>query len=399
MKSDLSHPAFALSSDLVDELVALYPDSATYLGVPGYDHKWPDLSPDGAAAIVDSLEDMRRRVADLPGDGTHFDRLAVIVASSAVDEEIALHAYDDHLRDLNSIASPIQAFREVFDHMSKDTPEGWENIVARLNGLPDAMANYQESLDLGLERGMAVAERQVRAAAEQCTTHGSVDSAFSDLAKSYAESGVGNSLAGGLDSAIQHARMAYLAMADWLHAEYLPRAVKRNAVGRERYVRAAHRFLGTDIDPQETYAWGWSEVADLRARMKAAAAEIEPGASLAGVLQILKTDPPRLAANRDEFKALMQDRTDEALARLAGIHFDVPDSIRTCVVRTSPPSAAPSAPTTYPRPRTSPGRAPCGGPSREMARSRCTTRSLRRITRDSPGTTSKTGYRCRLPTA
>lgn len=336
MKSDLSHLAFALSSDLVDELVAHYPDSATYLGVPGYDDRWPDLSPDGAAAIVDSLEDMRRRVADLPGDGTHFDRLAVSVASSAVDEEIALYAYDDHLRDLNSIASPIQAFREVFDHMSKDTPEGWENIVARLNGLPDAMANYQESLDLGLERGMAVAERQVRAAAEQCTAHGSADSAFSNLAKSYAESGVGNSLAGGLDSAIQQARMAYLAMADWLHAEYLPRAVKRNAVGRERYVRAAHRFLGTDIDPQETYAWGWSEVADLRARMKAAAAEIEPGASLTGVLQILKTDPSRLAANRDEFKALMQDRTDEALARLSGTHFDVPDSIRTCVVNLAP---------------------------------------------------------------
>ena len=189
--SDLSHPIFSLSSDLVDELCALHPSSSTYLGVPGHDHRWPDLSPDGEAAIVDRLHDMQRRVADLPGGGTHFDRLATSVASSAVDEELAEYAHEDHLRDLNSIASPIQAFREVFDHMSKDTTEAWNNIIARLEGLPDALGGYKASLRLGLQRGMAVAERQVRAAIDQCTAHAGADSAFVTLARVHTESGVG----------------------------------------------------------------------------------------------------------------------------------------------------------------------------------------------------------------
>jgi uncharacterized protein (DUF885 family) len=336
MSSDLSHPVFDLSSRLVDELVDLYPDAATYLGVPGHDDRWPDLSPEGCAAIVDRLNDMKRWVGDLPGGGTHFDRLAVSVAGSAVEEELTLFDHDDHLRDLNSIASPIQGFREVFDHMPKDTKEGWENIIARLDRLPDAMSDYRSSLALGLERGMGVAERQVRAAAKQSSAHAGEGSAFADLAAEYGSAGVGDELKESLDTAIGRARTAYGEMAEWLSDVYLPHSTPRNAVGRERYVRAAHRFLGTDIDPEETYAWGWSEVADLRARMEAAAAEIKPGASLVEVLDILKTDPDRLAKDRNEFTRLMQERTDEALERLSGTHFDVPEPIRTCVVNLAP---------------------------------------------------------------
>ena len=336
MPSDLSHPIFALSSDLVDNLVALYPDAATYLGVPGFDDRWPDLSPDGADAIVDGLNDMQRRLDDLPGGGTHFDRLAVSVARSAIEEELALYSHDDHLRDLNSIASPIQGFREVFDHMAKDSVEAWGNIIARLDSLPRAMHKYRMSLELGLEKNMAVAERQVLAAAEQSSAHAGSNSALAALARAYAESDVGTSLEGPIDKAIDRARRAYGEFADWLGDSYLSKAVQRNAVGRERYVRAAHRFLGTDIDPEETYAWGWSEVAALKARMEAAAAEIKPGASLDEVLHVLKTDPKRLAADRDHFKALMQERTDQALDRLGGTHFDVPESIQTCVVNLAP---------------------------------------------------------------
>ena len=46
-----SHPVFALSSDFVDEVAALAPTWATYAGVAGVDHRWPDLSPAGHAAV------------------------------------------------------------------------------------------------------------------------------------------------------------------------------------------------------------------------------------------------------------------------------------------------------------------------------------------------------------
>lgn len=334
--SDLSHPVFALSSVLVDELCEMYPDSATYLGVSGHDHRWPDLSPDGAAARVDTLAGMRRRVAELPGGGTHFDRLAMSVTASAIDEELAEYAHDDHLRDLNSIASPIQNLREVFDHMPKETAGSWENIIARLDALPSAMDAYRTSLALGLEKDLASAQRQVLAAAAQCDAHAGEASAISALAGAYASSGTDKSLEDSLADAIGRGRAAFGELADWLRGTYLPQAPQRDAVGRERYVRAAHTFLGTDIDPEETYSWGWSQIAELQAGMKAAAHEIEPGAGIDEALEILKTDPNRQARDRDHFLSLMQDRTDHALDRLSGTHFDVPDPIRRCVVNLAP---------------------------------------------------------------
>ena len=49
-----------------------------------------------------------------------------------------------------------------------------------------------------------------------------------------------------------------------------------DAVGEERYVHLARRFLGDEIDPHATYDWGWAEVARLRAAMEEVAAEIRP---------------------------------------------------------------------------------------------------------------------------
>ena len=57
-----------LSDAAVDEMAALYPVDATYVGVEGHDHRWTDYSPDGIDAGVDYLRDLRRRIDALPED-------------------------------------------------------------------------------------------------------------------------------------------------------------------------------------------------------------------------------------------------------------------------------------------------------------------------------------------
>lgn len=46
---------FALSNALVDELAALRPMQATFMGIPGHDHRWDDLSPEGVARAASTL--------------------------------------------------------------------------------------------------------------------------------------------------------------------------------------------------------------------------------------------------------------------------------------------------------------------------------------------------------
>ena len=78
-------------------------------------------------------------------------------------------------------------------------------------------------------------------------------------------------------------------------------------------------------------------MARLWARMESIAAEIEPGAALPEVLDLLKSDPTRAASSPGEFCRLMAERLEAAVEALDGVHFDIPEQIRTVDVKLAPP--------------------------------------------------------------
>ena len=334
------HPIYRLSSDIVDELAKAFPDVATEVGIAGHDDRWTDLSPEGAQTALRTIRFLRRKVDQVPEPQNDWDRISIELAKVTLDEEASRFENDDHLRALNSMASPLQSLREIWDHMGTETEEDWVNIVYRLERMPAVIDGYRTSLDEGRRRGMAVAERQVRAAVEQCRVSAAPGSRLTKLLDSYeGKNGSGATLIR-LESAVTDARAAFTALADYLADTYATDAPEHDGVGRERYVRAAYEFLGTNIDPIETYKWGWEQGAELAAHMKAVAAEIAPGASMAEVDELLRTDPSRTQPDSAALSRFIQDRLDDALDRLAGTHFEVPDPIRTVTVNISPPGSS-----------------------------------------------------------
>ncbi len=355
-----NHPIHQLSSDIVDELASTFPDIATEVGIAGNDDRWSDFSPDGADAALRTMRVLSNRVNSLPEPTDDWDRLAIELAKVTLAEEAAYFEHDDHLRNLNSMASPLQGMREIWDHMGKETEEDWTNIVYRLERLPAALDGYRASLDEGRRRGMAVAERQVKAAVEQCRASAGASSRLTKLLATFEESNDSGPLLARLETAVTDARAAFSEMGDYLADTYATDAAEKDGVGAERYVRAAYEFLGSNIDPESTYEWGWSQIAELTAHMKAVAAEIKPGADLNEVYELLRTDPARTVPDSDALASFIQVRLDDALDRLAGTHFDVPDSIRTVTVNIAHPVDR-LVPTTLVRLRTSPVRAAFGG--------------------------------------
>ncbi len=334
------HPIFKLSDEIVDELARLAPDVATEVGIEGHDDRWTDLSPDGAAAALDTLRGLRRRIDELPEAVSNEDRLAVALARETLEEEAGFFEHEDNLRDLNSMASSLQSIREVWDHMGRTSDEDWTNIVYRLERLPEALDGYRATLDEGRRKNMAVAERQVRAAVEQCRVSASATSRITRLLADYTETNGDGGLLTRLEAAVTDARRAFSEFGDYLAYTYATDAAEKDAVGAERYVRAAYEFLGTRIDPVETYAWGWDQVAQLRQEMAALAAEIDPGSDVAAVHHLLKTDPDRTMPDSAALQAFIGARLDDALDRLSGSHFDVPLAIRELTVNIAPPGSS-----------------------------------------------------------
>jgi len=339
--TDTTAPSvLALSDALLDDFVALRPVSATFWGVPGHDHAWDDFGPEGAARAMALLTDHRRRLEALPAPADARERLAALVMRDFVDVEIERLTHDEHLVDLNNIASPFQHVRMVFDVMDTSSRAGWERMVQRLETIDQPCASYRAALEEGRRRGQTVAARQVDAAIAQGRVHAGEGSFFRSLPATFARSEAFDpALAQRLERAALHAARTYGALTDYLEGTYRPAARASDGVGEERYVRKAKSFLGIDIDPRETFAWGWSEIRRIDARMREVAAQILPGADLDEVIRLLETDPARCAHGPEELVRIMAERQARAVSELDGVHFDIPAPVRRVEVKLAPPGS------------------------------------------------------------
>lgn len=329
---------FRLSDELVEAVAVLRPIMATFWGVPGHDAEWDDMSPEGHDRARDRLESFVARVPSPSAGQDRWARLATDVLADFLRLELDRYTHGDHLGDLNNIASPFQFVRMVFDLMDGSSDRGWRARVTRLETLDRVLEGYRRSLERGLETGHAVAARQVRAAIEQANVHAGARSFFRTLPASMEAAGAHDAaLRARLLQATPHACDAFARFSSWLETTYLPRARATDGVGRARYVREARRFLGMEIDPDETYAWGWREISTIAEQMRALASEIAPGKTTRDVLELLSTDPARSADGIEAFLDVMRARQRQALDQLAGSQFDVPEQVRTLEVKLAPP--------------------------------------------------------------
>jgi uncharacterized protein (DUF885 family) len=95
-------------------------------------------------------------------------------------------------------------------------------------------------------------------------------------------------------------------------------------------------YLGTQVDLEDTYAWGQDELARIVAEMASTAERIKPGATTADAIAALDADSARKLSGTAALQAWMQETSDAAVAALADRHFDIPDPIRRLECRIAP---------------------------------------------------------------
>ena len=329
---------FTLSDALLDEVLDLSPVTCTVLGVPGRDHLWDDLSPVGIERTRQLAERYRSLLLDMGEPEERWERLAWRVTKALVEEWLDLFDHGDPFRDLNHIASPFQHVRDVFD--IQDT-SNWDDITTRLATFGEPLSGYRETLEEGRRRGLFASKRQVVSVIKQARVLAGADSPLQRFSADIAVSDHATSASvASMESAISAAKQACSTFADYLESTYLPEAPSADGVGPDRYARATRRFLGMRIDPEETYRWGWAQVADLRRQMVETAALIDPSKSLDDVVDLLKTDPNRCAHSREEFVEFMSARLNAAVGELDGTMFDIPEPVKKVDVRIAPPGGA-----------------------------------------------------------
>ena len=327
---DLIAGAFVVASARLD------PIEATFVGIAeeGVASSLTDFSPAGFAERAElDRATLRQLAAVAPADES--ERVAVEAMTERLSLAVELGDAGIPQSQLSVIDSPLHSVREVFDLADSDTEEDWVAIATRLRGVPAALAGYTSTLREYAGAGQVTSRRQVAAVLEQIagwTEPG--EDVFSDLVGGAKDNHP--SLTNDLTAAAATATAAVAEFGDFLRTELAPQAREQDAVGREIYALTSRAFLGETIDLEETYLWGFVELARIEEQMHFVAAQITGSPDIDAAVAALDADPTTRIAGKDAFRDWMQARSDEAVDALAGTHFDIPDPIRRLDCRIAP---------------------------------------------------------------
>ncbi|WP_434742047.1 DUF885 domain-containing protein [Micromonospora sp. SH-82] len=326
-----------LANRYVDDWAAVNPVGATYVGVAGYDDRLDDLTPAGFAAQADLT---RRTLADL--DATEPETERERTAKEAMQERLGLQLarFDtgEASSEINVITSPLHEMRMVFDLMPTEGVEAQANIAARLNRFAGAIEGYKTTLREAAAAGQVSSQVQITEVAKQCDawTDPAGDDFFHGLVERLAAEGtIGAELRRGAAAATA----ATAEFSRFLRTELAPRGRDKQAAGRDRYELASQYFLGARVDLDETYAWGFDELARLEADMRVVSSRIAgPGATTDEAVAVLDADPARTVHGKEAFRDWMQELADRTVTDLNGSHFDIPEQIHRIECHLAPTS-------------------------------------------------------------
>ena len=324
---------FEIANNYVERVVELDPMAAAELGLPA--HGLSDFSPAGVEKHAHLARTTLAELATVSDEGEP-DRIARAVMTERLSTLLEGVEARDFEVDINILASPAQSMRTIFDLVDPSTETGLSSFTAMMADLPRALESWKSSLNQGLQAGHVAAKRQAAEVSKQC--HAYVDSKFFST----------QALELGVDGAIaQAAEAAWRELGDWLRDVYVPAARDEDAVGRERYVRAAKSFNAAVIDVDELFAWGWQELDRITIRLQELSEVLYPGKPFAELFELLENDPRYIIEGEESILAFLTDLTERTTAEMAGVHFDIPEEIRRCEVKLAGPGSA-SAPYYFP---------------------------------------------------
>ncbi|MDN4614589.1 DUF885 domain-containing protein [Leifsonia sp. F6_8S_P_1B] len=322
----------------VSALAEHEPTAAQALGLAST-RPLPDLSPEWAQ---ERRALTRRTAAALRGaepDG-EADRSLHAAMTERMRSEAELFDTGFTARLLAPLASPVHEVRESFDDVVVTDDDAGDRVIERLQAVDGALADLRRRLGWARAAGRdsrftgtgVAAARQVTAVADQIATW--IDPRGIDYFSSIATAGLATARRQALDRAAASATAAFADLEDWLRSDLLPDAPREDAVGEHVYAQTARSFLGTELDLDEVYDYGWQELDRLFSEALSLSAQVLGGhvgdggpGEVAAAARALDADQRHRVEGRANIVGWLNDRLDWTLETV-GDAFDLPESIR-----------------------------------------------------------------------
>jgi uncharacterized protein (DUF885 family) len=334
------------------------PELATSVGRPHVNDRWRDLSKAARDRQRATRQEFLERSLILsPGTLTPADYLSAILWEYELRDGIEAQDYLDLIQTVSQMDGAHNRVFRTIEQMPAATLRDYENILARLAGLPhhidQVMALLDEQLDAGLARPAIVVDLMLEQMAAQRSAP-APDSpllrAFTHFPQDMAGSTQRRLRAQAVAAYTQQFVPTWTRFEQYLRDRYRPRAARTIGLsslpnGPAIYARLVRFFTSTKMTPDEIHDLGLKEVARIEGEMRAIATEYGFTGTLSEFAQDLARRPGMRFESEDEMLAYANDVLGSVRPRLPALFLQQP---RTDVrIRPIPPDRAASTPSSY----------------------------------------------------
>jgi uncharacterized protein (DUF885 family) len=279
------------------------PESATYSGFAGQNHRWSDLSKPvldrqraELARPLQVLATIDR--AQLGAD----DQLYFDLFKRQFDEALEGTRFPDELLPMNQMGGVQQGIAQILSLMPVSRAADFADVIARLEASGQLVEQTLELLRAGLAKGLTPPRITLRDVPQQLLNNLPADPRASAVFRPFRE--LPATLPEGEKEALRARALAAITnvfypkfreLHRFLVEEYVPGARASTATaalpdGEAWYAFRARRYTTTTLTPRQIHAIGLAEVKRIRADMDQVIAQTGFKGTFAEFLQFLRTD-------------------------------------------------------------------------------------------------------------
>ena len=311
-----------------------YPEAATWFGYPGQDHRWTDVSLPAIARRNRELENPARVLATIDrarlsaADQVHHD-----LFQRGVEEALEGRRFRAELMPLSQMEGVQQSVAQLLTMMPATSVKEYENVVARIRGVPTLVDQTIALMRAGLDAGLTPPRVTLRDVPQQVRNQIVDDPMASPMLAAFKRfpEAVGGSEREELAKSAAEAfaagvAPAYRRLLAFLENEYIPFTRETIAAsdlpdGAAYYAYKVRQSTTTDLAPRQIHDIGLAEVKRIRAEMDGVIASTGFKGSFADFVDFLRTDPRFFFERPEDLLVAYRDickRADPALPRLFG---------------------------------------------------------------------------------
>ena len=311
-----------------------FPEFATYVGYPGQNARWTDHSLQAIERRKREREDPLAVVKTIRRDRlSPTDRLNYDLFRRGLEEQIEGTRFKDEYLAITQLGGVQQDVGRLLAQMPTTSVQDYENIVARLNGVPALVDQTIALLGKGLEAGITPPRVTLRDVPDQIRGLTPDDPMASPLLRPFAQfpqtipvSERERLTRAGRDAYTQRVAPAYRKLYDYVVGTYIPKT--RESIGMRElpdgaawYAYRVRQFTTTTLSPDQIHALGLREVKRIRALMDSVIASTGFKGSFADFARFLRTDPQFFYDDSASLVRAYRDiakRADPGLIKLFG---------------------------------------------------------------------------------